>query len=322
MNSRWLRILVLAFLVSCAGAASAATPTFLTRYDYPGLTGEFVQVADVNGDSIPDLLVSAAENIIVLYGNGDGTFRQGSSNNFGVYAVSFAVADVNGDGRPDLVIPGGGEIAVVLGNGDGTFQPPSIYTFNDTSAYEVVVGDFNGDGVLDIVTAGNAGLWLFSGKGDGTFNPGVTAASLPSGAGYIAAGDFTGDKKLGVVVALTLGGPHEKGAGSLVFVGNGDGTFQSPLTLAEPQSTTAVSTFTRKTGGPASVAISAYRQTETYVYAPDGVGGFSKPRVVDLPGVGRGGLSVGDLNQDGLPDLVSSGGYVAFGNAQGGFGMP
>jgi hypothetical protein len=91
--------------------------TFQTAAAYPsgGFGAASVAVADVNGDSNPDLVVvncSATSSscvggggtVGVLLGNGKGTFQTavtlgaGGNTPFGV-----AVADVNGDSKPDIV---------------------------------------------------------------------------------------------------------------------------------------------------------------------------------------------------------------------------
>jgi len=145
-----------------AMAATPKMPTFFARRDYPGLMAKSFQVADTNGDGIPDLIVSSPEGMNVQFGNGDGTFRPGpvsftsaSGSDPGIIA-----ADLNGDGKVDLLQSYYDSVAVSLGNGDGTFQEGSIYTitYDDgyDESYDLLVGDFNGDGIPDIVTAGQS----------------------------------------------------------------------------------------------------------------------------------------------------------------------
>jgi len=152
-------------------------------YDSNGSHRKSVAVADVNGDSRPDLLVAnycAADStcggggpgaVDVLLGNGDGTFRPAATYSSGADdANSIAVADVNGDGKPDLLVTNqcadlinctSGTIAVLVGNGDGTFQPAVTYDSGGYFAQSIAVADVNGDSKSDLLVA-NFGIDSFS----------------------------------------------------------------------------------------------------------------------------------------------------------------
>src|SRR5580704_16416830 len=101
MKSLIKRIAIpLAYLVVCLAAASAASPkmpTFLARRDYTGLFSNWVQVADTNGDGIPDLVAYWQGLSEILFGNGDGTFRRGPSQRLVGSSYSFVATDLNGD---------------------------------------------------------------------------------------------------------------------------------------------------------------------------------------------------------------------------------
>lgn len=164
-------------LLASVTPVHAAAPYFIARRDYAGLS-DGIAVADTNGDHTPDLITVGRGEAEVFLGNGNGTFRQGPTSQFGIGAVYPVARDLNGDGRVDLVLSGGNDfvygIGVSLGNGDGTFQPVVFYQAgSDTSLGNAVLGDFNNDGIPDALVTGESGIWLFTGKGDGTFNAGV-----------------------------------------------------------------------------------------------------------------------------------------------------
>ena len=130
----------------------------VATYGSGGVSALWVEVADVNRDGKPDLLVanSNTNTVGVLLGNGDGTFQSATSyNTGGNYDVSLAVADVNKDGKPDLLVANNGSstLSVLLGNGDGTFQRAVSYASGGFQATSVVVADVNGDGKLDLLAA-------------------------------------------------------------------------------------------------------------------------------------------------------------------------
>jgi FG-GAP-like repeat len=105
---------------------------------------------------------------MILLGNGDGTFKQGTNISVS-NAGDIGLADFNGDHKPDIAISdyGSGKTWIYLGKGDGTF------TLSDTQPYggfPMVVGDFNADGKQDLLYAGGIGAGLFLGNGNGTLS--------------------------------------------------------------------------------------------------------------------------------------------------------
>jgi hypothetical protein len=173
---------------------------------------------------------SETSEVVVLLGNGNGTFRQVQAVKVGSDALGLATADLNGDGRLDLVttsfLPDGTrDVKVLLGNGNGTFKSP-IATTPGGSATAVAAGDFNGDGKQDLVLTDNRDntVTVLLGNGNGTFKaPHTFQFDNPvKEIGDPAVGDFFGDGKLSVAVGTGLGDVS-------VLRGNGDGTFQAPL---------------------------------------------------------------------------------------------
>jgi hypothetical protein len=115
-------------------------------------------IADLNGDGKADLVLSGVSNVqalIILYGNGDGTFQSPVllpvSHNYS----AITLADVNGDGKPDLILNDTAGIAVILNLGNGKFAPEEHYVGGVIGT--VSVADLNHDGYPDIVVTNGQG---------------------------------------------------------------------------------------------------------------------------------------------------------------------
>jgi len=73
---------------------------------YPAGTGpSSVAVGDLDVDGRPDLAVTdeSRDSLVVLAGNGDGSFTAAGAYKVGVFPEHVVIHDLNGDGRPDLV---------------------------------------------------------------------------------------------------------------------------------------------------------------------------------------------------------------------------
>src|ERR1700728_3531069 len=130
-------------------------------YSTGGQSANSMQLADINGDGKLDIVAEnrcasnsncSTGSLVVLLGNGDGTFQTGIAtvmNSQFFFSQTLVVADFNGDQKLDVAF--GGADTFLLGNGDGTFQAPMSL---GTSGNSTVVADFNGDGRPDLAIGG------------------------------------------------------------------------------------------------------------------------------------------------------------------------
>jgi len=124
-----------------------AGPTYFANQGIPLA----IDVARVDVDTIPDLIVLTDGAITVLKGNGDGTFSAGSSLSIGSANLWGTVfADFNRDGATDIAFNSGGLERLALADGTGGFQTPTAITWV-SSAMGAAAGDVNHDGKLNVV---------------------------------------------------------------------------------------------------------------------------------------------------------------------------
>jgi FG-GAP-like repeat len=197
------------------GNGTFAAPTVATQGTF---AYQLSVVGDFNQDHKLDFAVLDSSGAIsVFLGNGDGTFHSSQSFFAATNAEGLVAVDFNNDGKLDLIFSSPNGENICLGKGDGTFGPAAIFygPFGPVGA----VADLNGDGVPDLVIEG----LVLLGNGDGTAHP-VPLAS--PNASYVLAADINGDGKVDLI------GFNGLLPGQLQYVlGNGDGTFGSPVAL-------------------------------------------------------------------------------------------
>ena len=255
------------------------------------------------------------------------------------------IADVNGDGRSDIVGFGQAGVLVSFGAANGTFSNAGLVVSNfgqasgwsSDNSFHRELADVNGDGRADIVGFGIAGTLVSLAKADGTFsNPGTGVANFGANQGWSTqnafartVGDVNGDGK-----ADLIGFGY---AGTLVSLGNGDGTFK-PASVAVAnfgvdQGWTSDNLFHRTVAdvnGDGADDIVGFGYDGTLVALSNGDGTFGGAKLVlNNFGKNQGWASqdaftrdVADVNNDGRADIVgfgTAGTYVAYGRLDGTF---
>lgn len=118
----------------------------LLRQDLPvGGAARSVAAADLERDGVVDLTIThSSPTVLVLIGNGAGTFQQGASLVAGDQPADVVAADLDGDGDLDLAVAnygsGSGHVSLLWNNRNGI----------PDKCVNQVPGDCNQDGVLDI----------------------------------------------------------------------------------------------------------------------------------------------------------------------------
>lgn len=264
-----------------------------------------VAVGDFDNDGRADLAIVNANatdnNVTVLLGNGDGTFKVPINYTVGPGATSIIAGDFNGDARTDLAIvcSGDNNVYVLNGNGIGAFTNGGIYG-TATSPSAIAAGDFTGNGVTDLVVTTANGISVFIGTAGGGFLPSVFyPVGLSSG---VAIGDFNADGLADLAIATP--------SGVAVLLGLGNGTFQPKVSY--PTGVGGGPILVADFNGDGKMDIAAAAGPSTSVILGNGDGTFQSA-VQSIAGSANTfvqTMATGDFDGDGKVDLavVSSSG--------------
>ncbi|MEM9176428.1 MAG: FG-GAP-like repeat-containing protein [Myxococcota bacterium] len=289
------------------GRFAATTGLFTLGGPGSGFLQQGFQATEIDGDGVVDLLgTSTALGAEALVGNGDGSFtRLAAAAPPTNLLFPFVATRVDADLVVDLlaVVGSGSSVVTRIGIGNGTFGPEITASLGSSPVAKFVTNDFDGDGRADVAAVTSLlRLLVFTGNGDGTF---AQTADL----------DFDGSSSN--FVPLFTGDVDADGHPDLAYLrdlapdtltvrlGNGDGTFGSPLVRSLPeasQGTLALADF----DGDGHPDFAYQSLAGIYTLAGNGDGTFQAAVQQEGPASANffRHLATGDFDLDGAPDLV------------------
>ena len=279
-------------------------------------------VGDFNKDGRLDLVVQTGTKSTgflpfgaqMFLGETNGTFTKGAERILPNTGVTWDLLpqDFNEDGNLDILMEdSNNDMVLMLGNGDGTFQPAQFLGLSAAGYF--AVADLDGDEHLDIVAGKLDGtVGVFAGTGDGNFSLKATLDTqvqpLYPRRGEILLGDLNRDGQTDISVASVQNGSPSQPGNLDVFLGNGDGTFQSVMR------TTGVGVRRGALGdfngdGVLDYAGDRGSPEQLEIWFGSGDGHFTSGPTYSLSGVYSlaYGIKVGDINSDGIRDIIMGG---------------
>ncbi|PYV10455.1 MAG: hypothetical protein DMG07_21095, partial [Acidobacteria bacterium] len=295
-----------------------------------GSTGVVIDDLDRNGH--PDAIFcpndSGLQNprrfLTILWGGDDGWSARRNAGPLPVNdARAVVTADLDRDGWPDIVAlngkawlagqPAGAIVRVLWGGPDG-FVLGRHRDIGVAGATDIAAADFDGDGARDlaVLTGRNEVRVFWSGSARDARALAATTVALPAsgGARALAAGDADGDGRpdlvIGgsgaVLVARAAAGrtfaPVTRTAAfdaSHVAVGDLDGDGLPDLVLTNFVQARAL-------GGESAGAARGSAAAVRILWG--GPGGFDRARATELAAPNATACAIGDLDEDGRPDLA------------------
>jgi hypothetical protein len=163
------------------------------------------------------------------------------------------------------------------------------------SSVDMRSADLNGDGLTDFVVAESTGIQVLLGAGD---NQLTTGQLLSTASNAIALADVNGDGRPDLIVTTNTNNVT-------VFLGNGDGTFQSGLNSNANGTQGAVAVGDFNGDGKPDLAL-IINGGQLGVMLGAGNGNFAAPVQLSALGNTPDAIAVGDFNKDGKLDVVVS----------------
>ncbi len=310
----------------------------LAAIGFPGFA-QTARVADLNGDSQPDL-IAAGDGGFGRTGGLWVSLRSGQSyapaTTIGnIKANAIEVVDLNGDNRPDIVALNStnGTCSVLINTGNGNFAPPVIVwdqSNTATGSYSLLVGDVNNDKRPEIIIRGDNTIFTMVNTGNGSFRPAASIA-VPIGVFNVILGDINRDG-LDDLLVMTGNSRDIRNNGTkpvlVQYLSQPDASFRPPTNVLTVSSA-AVSTILAFTdlnndkipdivyGSSPDLSASSVR-----IQLGQPGGGYKEATVF----VGPDNLLFRDVDGDGTVDAVnaSAAGDLAFyrGRGDGSFGRP
>jgi len=305
--------------ISSGGSSDA----FASRVDYDTHSGPWaVAIGDLDGDGLPDLagarIYSDTVSVVRNVSSGGGNIAFGARADFatGSGPGSVAIGDLNGDGRPDLVVANrtSNTVSVLRNLGNGEFANKVEFA-TGIRPLSIAIGDLGGDGLPDLAvvnwesntvsvlrnTSSGASSITFAAKAD--FATGFRPFA-------VAIGDLNGDGSQDLVAVnatsatvSVLRNTSSSGSGIAfaakvdfdtgwesvaVAIGDVDGDGRPDLAVANtgvyPDYAGTVSVLRNISSGESNVAFAA--------------------KVDYAAGYHPSSVAIGDLDEDGLPDLA------------------
>jgi FG-GAP-like repeat/Putative metal-binding motif len=283
--------------------------TFALDASLPTAGTQGVDVADLDGDGFLDIIFAnwspnegyaGAISSYVYWGSSSG---YSASDRLGLTtqgALDAATGDFDHDGWLDVVFAEYNGTSTVFYGGAGGLGSSGSQDLSCAGSSAVEGADVDGDGILDVVLQGSAGACVFPSTEGGT------TSSPFSPLGKMAIGDFDGD---GLVdAAVGYGGATDVD----VYLGNGDGSFDTTPWQTIPLSTLSGSIETADFNGDGALdLVCGANGSDTVQYIPWDLaaGEFGDAVAFTVAGEAAGRASTGDLDGDGYNDVALPLGY-------------
>ena len=284
-----------------------------------GAHPEGLTVGDFNEDGHLDIATanSDSDDVSVLLGNGNGTFRSGYSFGVGESPMFLTTGDLNLDGKSDLAVAetGADRVVVLFGKGNGFFEEPVPYPTGKGPTF-LALGDVDGDEAPDmvVINSGRFGHYppfswsvlLNNGQGEFVVTQHVEEQDrrglFPTGASLA---DLDEDELPDVTLTWSQPSWRTPNGYVSVFRNRGQGTFSYWKTIPAGFTLSAVTQTDLDADGNLDLMVTSLFTDSIKLLLQLGPGRYTKPANMEV-GFSPVAVDYRDLDGDGYRDLIST----------------
>jgi hypothetical protein len=311
------------FLLIIPKTGSAQSFTLQAGSGFMDVQYSSVVYADVDGDGDPDVLMTGANGgytctARMYINNGQGGYTLSTNTFSGVREGVSAFADIDGDGDQDLLITGGLQSGTAIAylytnNGSGIFTQVTNSNLVGVTRSTVVFADIDNDGDQDLFVAGSTSTGsvvsnLYANNGSGSFtlvNAGITGFTSSAA----AFGDINGD---GYKDLFVTGFSSSTNIESRLYLNNGATGGFTQVTTGVPEAVQSGSVLFADMDNDGDLDLMVVGADPIYakvakLYRNNGSGAFTLVPGTPFLGAQYGSVSVADVNNDGLKDVLITG---------------
>ncbi len=284
-----------------------------------GAHPEGLTVGDFNEDGRLDIATanSDSDDVSVLLGNGNGTFRSGYSFGLGESPMFLTTGDLNLDGKSDLAVAetGADRVVVLFGKGNGFFEEPVPYPTGKGPTF-LALGDVDGDEAPDmvVINSGRFGHYppfswsvlLNNGQGEFVVTQHVEEQDrrglFPTGASLA---DLDEDGLPDVTLTWSQPSWRTPNGYVSVFRNREQGTFSYWKTIPAGFTLSAVTQTDLDADGNLDLMVTSLFTDSIKLLLQLGPGRYTKPANMEV-GFSPVAVDYRDLDGDGYRDLIST----------------
>jgi hypothetical protein len=278
-----------------------------------------IDIGDVNNDGLNDIVVAIGDSIGVFYQNPDGSLSAKKSyysihvpNHIALDNVgSVKIGDINSDGKNEVIATHkwAENFRIFYQGVTGALDSSVLIDYEKGGHNEICIDDINSDGLDDLIIMGQSGpsvplLAVFSQTEDGSLAPPTYYYyDLAPGSNGISVGDINSNSRMDVVQATGFGIINV-----MVWYQDSNGyLINPPIRFESYYSSTSPQVADFDLDGRADIVVAHGGWNSISVLQQNEFCQLNDRVRFDIPYASHysiQGLSVGDLNNDGKPDIA------------------